>query len=114
MTSQQTSGSCNLNPTALQHCSALISLQPTVPTAQPNGGRLLPVATSGSLGSVMMCSDSPRQALTEWLSLLVCITSLPHFPIAGKPLTKEQLLPEIGAFILAGFDTSSHTIAWCL
>lgn len=33
---------------------------------------------------------------------------------AGKPLTKEQLLPEIGAFILAGFDTSSHTIAWCL
>jgi cytochrome P450 len=33
---------------------------------------------------------------------------------AGKPLTKQQLLPEIGAFILAGFDTSSHTIAWCL
>jgi cytochrome P450 len=36
------------------------------------------------------------------------------FAAAGKPLTKEQLLPEIGAFILAGFDTSSHTIAWCL
>eukprot|EP00878_Enallax_costatus_P021128 GHUV01022361.1.p2 GENE.GHUV01022361.1~~GHUV01022361.1.p2 ORF type:complete len:173 (-),score=44.20 GHUV01022361.1:563-1081(-) len=35
-------------------------------------------------------------------------------PPADKPLTKEQLLPEIGAFILAGFDTSSHTIAWCL
>jgi len=32
----------------------------------------------------------------------------------GKPLSKEQLIPEIGAFILAGFDTSSHTIAWCL
>ena len=29
-------------------------------------------------------------------------------------MSKEQLLPEIGAFILAGFDTSSHTIAWCL
>jgi hypothetical protein len=36
-----------------------------------------------------------------------------HVP-AGRPLTKEQLLPEIGAFIMAGFDTSSHTIAWCL
>jgi cytochrome P450 len=35
-------------------------------------------------------------------------------PSQGKPLSKEQLLPEIGAFILAGFDTSSHTIAWCL
>jgi cytochrome P450 len=40
---------------------------------------------------------------------------LPASPrLQGKPLTKEQLLPEIGAFILAGFDTSSHTIAWCL
>ena len=35
-------------------------------------------------------------------------------PETGRPLTKEQLLPEIGAFVLAGFDTSSHTIAWCL
>lgn len=35
-------------------------------------------------------------------------------PKTGKPLTKEQLLPEIGAFTMAGFDTSSHTIAWCL
>jgi cytochrome P450 len=39
---------------------------------------------------------------------------LHYHAVAGKPLTKEQLLPEIGAFILAGFDTSSHTIAWCL
>jgi cytochrome P450 len=38
----------------------------------------------------------------------------PTKPSTGLPLTKEQLLPEIGAFILAGFDTSSHTIAWCL
>jgi hypothetical protein len=32
----------------------------------------------------------------------------------GRPLPRERLLPEIGAFVLAGFDTSSHTIAWCL
>lgn len=32
----------------------------------------------------------------------------------GQPLTREQLIPEIGAFMMAGFDTSSHTIAWCL
>ncbi len=35
-------------------------------------------------------------------------------PHTGKPLTREQLIPEIGAFMMAGFDTSSHTIAWCL
>eukprot|EP00877_Chromochloris_zofingiensis_P012409 jgi/Chrzof1/7421/Cz02g23030.t1 len=45
--------------------------------------------------------------------LWACLARL-RDPKTGKPLTKEQLLPEIGAFILAGFDTSSHTIAWCL
>lgn len=45
--------------------------------------------------------------------LWACLARLKD-PATGKPLTKEQLLPEIGAFILAGFDTSSHTIAWCL
>jgi cytochrome P450 len=45
--------------------------------------------------------------------LWACLARLKD-PATGKPLTKQQLLPEIGAFILAGFDTSSHTIAWCL
>eukprot|EP00878_Enallax_costatus_P000623 GHUV01000725.1.p1 GENE.GHUV01000725.1~~GHUV01000725.1.p1 ORF type:complete len:552 (+),score=175.13 GHUV01000725.1:213-1868(+) len=45
--------------------------------------------------------------------LWACLARLKD-PATDKPLTKEQLLPEIGAFILAGFDTSSHTIAWCL
>lgn len=45
--------------------------------------------------------------------LWACLARLKD-PATGQPLTKQQLLPEIGAFILAGFDTSSHTIAWCL
>lgn len=49
----------------------------------------------------------------QFLMLPLC-PALPHLLPAGQPLTKQQLLPEIGAFILAGFDTSSHTIAWCL
>lgn len=47
-------------------------------------------------------------------SLCLLLPIHPPNPLPGLPLTKEQLLPEIGAFILAGFDTSSHTIAWCL
>jgi hypothetical protein len=48
------------------------------------------------------------------LAYLLWLTVTCSFCPADKPLSKEQLLPEIGAFILAGFDTSSHTIAWCL
>ncbi|MEW5316638.1 MAG: hypothetical protein WDW38_007996 [Sanguina aurantia] len=32
----------------------------------------------------------------------------------GKPYTREQLIPEIGALMMAGFDTSSHSVAWAL
>ena len=32
--------------------------------------------------------------------------------ISGLLLSREQLVPEIGALMMAGFDTSSHTIAW--
>lgn len=31
---------------------------------------------------------------------------------AGQLLSREQLVPEIGALMMAGFDTSSHTVAW--
>jgi hypothetical protein len=33
---------------------------------------------------------------------------------AGQPLTREQLIPEVGVLMVAGYDTSSHTIAWTL
>ncbi len=33
---------------------------------------------------------------------------------SGALLSREQLIPELGALLMAGFDTSSHTIAWVL
>ena len=32
----------------------------------------------------------------------------------GKPLPDERLLPHIGMFFFAGFDTTGHTMAWTL
>jgi cytochrome P450 len=42
---------------------------------------------------------------------------LPLLPLlrpAGQPLSREQLIPEVGVLMVAGYDTSSHTIAWTL
>ena len=33
---------------------------------------------------------------------------------AGQKLPDEQLLPHIGMFFFAGFDTTGHTMAWTL
>jgi cytochrome P450 len=41
-------------------------------------------------------------------------TTYSSFYRAGKPLSRDALIPEIGALMMAGFDTSSHTIAWTL
>ncbi len=42
------------------------------------------------------------------------VRASPAAAAAGAWMTREQLVPEIGALLMAGFDTSSHTIAWCL
>ena len=35
-------------------------------------------------------------------------------PATGKPLDDGQLRAEIGTFMAAGFETTSHAITWCL
>ena len=35
-------------------------------------------------------------------------------PATGQPLSDERLLPEIATLLIAGFDTSAHTMSWTL
>ena len=35
-------------------------------------------------------------------------------PATGLPLSDERLLPEIATLLIAGFDTSAHTMSWTL
>ncbi|MEW5304795.1 MAG: hypothetical protein WDW36_007381 [Sanguina aurantia] len=46
-------------------------------------------------------------------SMAACLSRL-KCRKTGKPYTREQLIPEIGALMMAGFDTSSHSVAWAL
>lgn len=45
--------------------------------------------------------------------LWACLSRLRH-PVSGSPLSRDELVPEIGALMMAGFDTSSHSVAWVL
>lgn len=39
----------------------------------------------------------------------------PHpIRLVGKTLTPEGLAPEVGLYVMAGFETTASTIAWCL
>ncbi|KAL4422507.1 hypothetical protein ABPG75_008704 [Micractinium tetrahymenae] len=35
-------------------------------------------------------------------------------PATGQPLSEEQLAPHIAAFLVAGFETTAHPVAWAL
>lgn len=64
----------------------------------------------GYLYDVIRSRGTPGPSDT---SLWACMARI-RDPATGELLTRDQLVPEIGAFMMAGFDTASHTIAWCL
>ncbi|GIL43618.1 hypothetical protein Vafri_1274 [Volvox africanus] len=52
----------------------------------------------------------PPDGVTD---LWACLGRVRH-PVTGAPLSRDALVPEIGALMMAGFDTSSHSVAWVL
>eukprot|EP00198_Chlamydomonas_reinhardtii_P014061 XP_001703398.1 cytochrome P450 [Chlamydomonas reinhardtii] len=51
----------------------------------------------------------PRAVTDLW----ACLGRVRH-PRTGELLGRQGLVPEIGALMMAGFDTSSHSVAWAL
>ncbi|KAJ9527385.1 hypothetical protein QJQ45_025658 [Haematococcus lacustris] len=56
---------------------------------------------------------SRRPAPPSNLNMWACLSRLKD-PRTGQLMDRDALVPEIGALMMAGFDTGSHTIAWCL
>ncbi|GLI68700.1 hypothetical protein VaNZ11_013179 [Volvox africanus] len=52
----------------------------------------------------------PPDGVTD---LWACLGRVRHH-VTGAPLGRDALVPEIGALMMAGFDTSSHSVAWVL
>ncbi|EFJ44879.1 hypothetical protein VOLCADRAFT_94927 [Volvox carteri f. nagariensis] len=59
------------------------------------------------------CSPSTRLPPEGVTDLWACLGRVRH-PVTGAPLGRDALVPEIGALMMAGFDTSSHSVAWVL
>ncbi|KAG2497951.1 hypothetical protein HYH03_004213 [Edaphochlamys debaryana] len=67
-------------------------------------------AVYGSLYDTIRARGPQPDSVTD---LWACLGRVRH-PKTGELLTKPKLVPEIGALVMAGFDTSSHSVAWAL
>lgn len=68
-------------------------------------------AASEAAGTTAAASSALAAAADT--GLVACLARMRHHK-TGKLFSRNEMIPEIGALMMAGFDTSSHTIAWCL
>ncbi|GLC33832.1 hypothetical protein PLESTB_000509600 [Pleodorina starrii] len=87
-----------------------MALRQPMAQARVRAAQLRLAKVYGNMYDTIRSRGPPADGLTDlWAGL----ARLRH-PSSGSPLSRSQLVPEIGALMMAGFDTSSHSVAWVL